>query len=494
MTGLDQMQSGVGSSFEDQANEANTAIDENAEKVRGNITQAKTDALKKIDETQSSTERALIAQARGAERQIEAAGEEGKKRLDEAREQVLANIEDQRAQVLAEVGGMDLPDPGTLKTHLESLLGRIEGSKQAALGQLAKAGDELNKGIQEFASKEAERLAKGAAKAAEEALKSASKVSEGIGKVVTDFSGGLDRLIEDVGKGMDAVKKQAASKADEAIQQFNGGLDQKGQEIKGELDKVNGDLQAKIDQALSEEPSKISEAAEKEAEKIQPWWKKAISIVASIVVAVVVLVFSVALMLKGAPILLAIVAGGALAGAVGLFTKDTAMWLMGGGQSPFTAAYWTNYLAAAIMGGLSGGLGAVTAPLGPVLTGIISGLSLAGLDQALDIVLKGESFNLAEFVLTALTASLISGVVKAALPRLDKAWIKSVSPGPRSWDTFQHQLVRLGIRGLSSTKRAAIYKLVKGVPSKATKDLIQAIRGEVMQDPDGRKQSQRSGP
>ncbi len=67
---------------------------------------------------------------------------------------------------------------------------------------------------------------------------------------------------------------------------------------------------------------------------------------------------------------------------------------MGGGQSPFTWDYWKDnwksYVAAGVMGAAGGVLGPLLSRFGVVLTGAISGLSLAALDQGLDMLLSSE--------------------------------------------------------------------------------------------------------
>lgn len=495
LSSLDQMQTGVGSSFDSQAQEAKNALRENAEKIKQDVIKAKEEAKKKVNDSEAKTKREITARANAAFAEIEKAGAEGKKALLKAKEKGLTYIEEEKTKVFQAVSSMELPDPVKLKEGLDIAYQGIDSSQKSILEEISKGKEELNKSLDDTAIKEGERLSSVADQASQQVVQVSSQFEQGLSKMVNDAETSLTKFVGQVGQAMDKVKEEAGKKADEAINQFNTGIEQKGQQIKGELDKVKGDLQKKIDEALSQEPSKISEAAEREAQKIQPWWKKAIAIGISVFVAVVVFVavaaFCVATLGTGA--LVAAIIAGAVAGAVGLFTKDTAMWVMRGGQSPFTAAYWKdnwkNYVSAVVMGGFSGGLGVLTAPLGAVLTGVISGLSLAGVDQVLDMVLKGESFNLVEFVVTAVTAGLLAGVAKSALPKVDKLFkplterinlklwlgIKSLNPNldPQRMDIILHQL-----------------KVGDKIPSDIIKRLANAIRGELLPDPDQKKKKQ----
>jgi hypothetical protein len=92
------------------------------------------------------------------------------------------------------------------------------------------------------------------------------------------------------------------------------------------------------------------------------------------------------------------------------------------------------------------------------------------------VLLKGESFNLLEVLVTGTLNTVFLGAFdKFAKGPLTEWFKKKAFPGPNSWNTFQSQLARISPVALSSTMRSTLYAHVTKLPAKQTKKVIKKI-------------------
>jgi hypothetical protein len=478
---------------------ASAAVDQHAEQARRQVTQGREQALRQAETSRQDIHRVLGQKEAATQQALHDAWAEALRELDSAEAQSRQQLEQaiqsgsdyfhSEAGALSEAAGqVELPAPGDVRQALSQASAELPASRIGLAGVLRTAASQVDQRFMAFARQQAARFQK----AGQEASAGAALAGDGAAQTFTDsgsaYQEQMEKLKAGVQQGLEGLQQQYSTQTDTAVQSFSTAFEGSRSQVMGELGKFRSGMQARLQQVLGGEPQAISQEAEKAASKVQPGWKKFLAAVAGVVVAVAVVAFAVATFGTG---LLVLAAAGAIAGGLGLLAKDSMLAILGAGNSPLSAAYWTGdkfkeYGIAIILGGVAGGLGSVAATLklGIVSTGLLEGLGNALADVGVRTGLFHEPFDLTAFVVTALGAGLVGGMGAFVKVRLDGKFLKAVTGttrGGNSWNGFQRGMKDLFGSGLSSNHAAVLYRSIKNLPSKTVQKVLSTL-GKMARD------------
>jgi hypothetical protein len=368
--------------------------------------------------------------------------------------------------------------------------------QQQSLGDAAQQGlaaldDQLNQAVS--------GLGEAATAAVTQATEMATQLGQGLAEGATAFGTGLDTMLTDVDTQLGTLVTDSVAAAASTVDSTQTQLTEQQAAIGTELDQVATSVGDALTEAMGPINADITTEAENAASKIQPWWKKALAAVVSIVVAIVVVIAVTAfcVVTLGTGAIVAGIVAGAVAGLASTFASDATMSLLTW-SNQFSS--WKTYLAAGLTGAALGGLGGW---MGPMLSGASTsvkvaagaGVSFTGatLDQVMDVVILGEGWNWGEWF-TAGTAGAILGAMATKFVPSDlgtriRSNLFSGAPGTNSWNNFQSTFSQIpGLSGSTAAQRSAIYALVadktRDIPSDLATQALQIL--EVTDDPDQR--------
>ena len=452
-------------------------------------------AVSQLEGQESRVVDGLGSRGEEAATRLRARGEEAVMQLESAEQNLEAGFDAELVRLQEELGVMDMPRAEDLEPVLAEVMARLEARRTELHADLEAARTQIEGRVNQAADRAIAGLGESAAAAAS----SAAELAGGVGTALTDGAsqGGtqLSTIASDVSSALaDQVRTGLSQAADRVGQARDQGGQARGEAVGKVADGVT-QLRTTLDEQVAQMRGKASQEAEAAAAKIkkQPWWKKALATVVKVVITVATVAAITALMASGIGI------GAALAlcfviGAAGGALSVAADQFIGGEDKG-----WRDYALGGLIGGLGGlvggGAAAMTAAkVTPFLQNAVTGFAGSGIDQISDVLLKGESFNLLELLVTGTLNTVFLGAFDKFGKGPLTAWFKKKAfPGPNSWNTFQSQLARISPVALSSTTRSKLYSKVTKLPAKQTKKVIKKITawiGENLTPDDAPKQEE----
>ncbi|MBM4366264.1 MAG: hypothetical protein FJ102_08605, partial [Deltaproteobacteria bacterium] len=432
-------------------------------------------SLADLDARGATVKQNLLASGEALKQQIR--GCEGS--LNTAFDAMLASLQDT-------VTGEGVPDKRELSQGALAAEAQLETDRAAALGQMDQIVDagfgqldaDLQRGLAAIADA-ATQAAAAAGEAANSAVaamsESAASAGTSLAELASGFSGQVSEITTGVLEGARGLVDNTAKGAEEA----KAGM-------VAQLGDVKGKVESSLAQALTKLPSDISTTAESEASKIQPWWKKALAIVAAVIVVAVILIAT-----AGTAGLLAGVLIGAACAVGAKLAYDMSMWAMTG-VKPFDnlGDYLVELGTAALIGAITGGAGAMIGSGGALAgfsfmgkVGVMGGASFLSslIDQVVDVAYFKEGWNWGEFFLNGAVGTVLSAIglgigqlVKAGPSALQKSL--TTGPSSNSWNNFQRNFAKLVPWSTTPGGRSAVYNALKNMVG-ASDDIARVVEG-----------------
>lgn len=495
---MQQLVQPVGAELTTHQTQAHEALQQAAESARQQVQQQRDAATTALGEARTQAESQLASQeeanvgeigAKGTaiEQNVQAAGDALKAQIRTAGAGLTERHAAMSAQITAVLASGEMPEAGGFAQAAAGMLAELQVSLEAQRAAMRALVPQGFAQIDGHLTSSLDQLGQAAQDASAQASVAAGEAVAAVGESATTFQTQLGELTTQAGQTGTELVTNALAGADQVLATTSQRLaDQEGT-VCAELDGVRANVDGRLQETLGKLNGDISKEAEKAADKIQPWWKKALSVVVQVVVAIAVtaLVAAFATVTLGLGPIVAMVIAGAAAGMAATFAGDCMQALYTG---EFRLSSGRTYLAMAVMGGAMGGLGGW---LGPTIKGLSvfgrlgagSGLSLVGstLDQVLDVTLMGQPWSWTELLVGGAVGAATMGLflmVPSVGERLRSALFRG--PGSNTWNNFQRSFSRVpGLSGSTPAQRSHIYNLVGDklgeAPEKIVDDVIKEL-------------------
>ena len=478
--GIEQQRTQAHGALRQSADQARAQVQTQSESTRQGLDQTRTRAIEKIGNDENAAVDGLRSNAEQVEQNLRGAGEEGKAELVRTANGLADSVDAEVSALQEELDGMDMPNVPEMQEARSQFEADLESRRQVMLGELETARDEVFEGLDRIADEGVGAMQAGARGAMDTLSQTVDQLSTDLSNTATAFNDGVNQVATDVEGSFGTLAEQSVQAATDSINQCRSNIRTEGAKLTTDLDQAHSGLEQDLQVMLDKLPGSIENEAEKAASKIQSGWRKVLGTIASIVVGVIIFVVVAAVVLATLPAslgtLAALCIAGAIAGAVaatvGLLTKE----LVSYGRIVSSAR---DYLAAAIAGFVGGALAPIAGQMSLIGGALFTGLSTGITDQLLDVFLKGQSFNLGEFLTFTAVSAVTFGLMKRFADPGIKSWFKRVAlPGGNSWNVFQRQLTRFGplFRGLTSSQRSQIYKVFTGAAGKTVGGVVKEVQ------------------
>lgn len=330
----------------------------------------------------------------------------------------------------------DEAGPDTLAVFVAQVRSELESGRDDLLDGGAEAVAGFGDALTEQVDQAIGQLRAGGAQMIDAVAQSRADYDGALTTLAGDFARETEALALGAAEGVDHTANQAGTIAEGYVDTFEGSVNDQVLTIEGEMTTVRDQTGSQFDNALGQLNADIDKEAEAAAKKIQPWWKKALATVVSIVVAVVVFVAVAAFCIAtlGTGLVVAGLIAGGIAGVAALFAADVVN-MATGVQDGFSS--FREYAAAAVCGAVGGAVGGFTAGMAPLATGLIAGFATGITDSLTQVLLLGQEFSWARFgvmtIVSGLTAGLLTKFVNGpAASQIDKS--------TKNWNLFQRAM------------------------------------------------------
>lgn len=463
MTELDSQEQGAIDGLQGARDSARSGLVEGGEAIKAQIEGASDQLTQSYAEMMEQARLALTEGDSPLIRDVEAAMTEIQGQIDAVKAEQLAGIDQAAQGAISDLDG-----------KLEEGLAGLQGALQTQLGSADNAGQAALESIQEMST----------------------GFSQGMVDLGTQFDTSLGEQSAQAVAGAQQTLVDTQTALTDTQNQWMADLDSSRDSVIGELDNALGQCQ-------SECRSKAEEAAAQIQE--QSWWEKAWDVFASIagflasiavglIVFVAIAAFCIATFGAGP---LALIAAGAIAGAIaavaGKFANDAVKSLLTWSNQ---FGSWQEYLQTAIVGAVGGAIfGAFANSAAQILPKVAAALGTSLTDQITDILIFGESWNWAEFLIMGTVTFGLSWALGKSnfLKNLGTSFQNRVFPPDargNSWNGFQSFARNTPLlRNLTTSQRATLWntafvqKKVTGSPRAIVEGLVNIFTG-FKTDPD----------
>jgi hypothetical protein len=442
------------------AAQARAQVETSGGAARAGVEQGRAAALEQLSAQERSGLIELDQTATTMKANIRAAGEALKSQFKSVESELATRYHDAMTSISEVMTSGELANADEAQVALETQRDDFGAQRDAQLGELDQA---MSAGLAEL-DVEVANAAATLGRVAAEASRQGAEAAAGLAAGLTDTAAQLEAGVAEVSSANDSalgqLVKDSVDTATKAVENTGKRLREQQEKVTTELTTVREQASGRLDEELAKEAGDIQREAEKAASQVQPLWRKALAVVAAVVVSVVVFVavsaFCVATLGTGA-VVAAIIAG-ALSGGAAVFASDC---VMGQLSSPM------EYVSAIIIGAVTCGLGAKLgigqmSRLGQFGAG--SGLSFvtSTLDQIFDIALMNESWNWKEWATLGAIGVLTAGVFAKFNPPSFGEGVRGAlfrSTEKTTWNNFQGRFSSI-FKGTTPTERSIVYQTI----------------------------------
>ncbi len=471
-----------------QKAEATTQLTQAAESAKAEVESQRAASASAVQSSRAQTEAQLTSEeassvadlgARAAQAQasLHSLGGAMKAGLQTSEMEVNTRFDELLAKWKADLGG-ELPDAREVEAiHAEAEV-TLEGERALCLSEMDKLVDAGFTQVDAELASAVKGLTEAGTGAGEIAVKLAESASDSMAKGAASFGDAASQMSGTIGTRFGEAGKTIVEGARKSVAACIANGQTAATKTGQQLDSTRTKVEGAFTTALGKTPGEINKKAEEEAQKIQPAWKKILSVVVAIVVAIAVTAFVIATFGGG---LLVFALAGAAASIAGKVAYDASLSLttLSNQFGPSLGQYLLELVQVGVIGGLfaaaiftlgmSGGALAGAGALTKL--GVVVGTSFVGslFDQGTDMLFFGEGWNTSEFMANGIFGVVTMGLALlsiSAAQRLNTTLSNALLKGPSSntWNNFLHNFSRIpGLSKLitSPSARSPIYQVVK---------------------------------